>query len=146
MSKATNTLQARRRKLYSLLALLEMSDQKGEIVAMYANGDESTSALSDAGWDALFTALDSNIADHLTATRNKIIYFCRELGMELPDGKGDYERIDAFIQGVGSRNPRKVKLFQLRSSELNVVCSQIEMIYRKEVGKRSACAKTSPAK
>jgi hypothetical protein len=63
----------------------------------------------------------------------KIIHFCCLLGMTNGLGEADYGRINTFIENIGSKNPRKVKLWHLRYKEMYAVLNQVEKMYEKEL-------------
>lgn len=65
--------------------------------------------------------------------RGKIIHYLCLMGYTKSDGSADYDRINAYVQGIGSRNPRKVILNFLYEGELQDVLVQVEQRYRKEI-------------
>ena len=70
--------------------------------------------------------------------RGKIIHFLCLMGMTKPStdkskSVADYDRINAFIQEIGSRNPRGKILNYLYEDELKAVLNQVEAMYRKEL-------------
>lgn len=72
--------------------------------------------------------------------RGKIIHYLCLMGMtELSADKTkmvpDYDRINAFIQEIGSRNPKGKILNYLYEDELQSVLVQVEAMYRKELGR-----------
>lgn len=66
--------------------------------------------------------------------RGKIIHFLCLMGM-VKQGKPDYDRINEFIINIGSRNPKKKILNYLYHDELQEVLTQVESMYRNEVGR-----------
>ena len=134
-------------KMHVLLAQLEWIEHKAKLADISSNGrTESTKELTDDEFAAMLNHLEASEKKALDPSRRKILYYARELGMETPEGKADYPRINQFIQEIGARNPKRRKLYQLHRSELNAVLSQVEAIYKKEVAsgvlQASANAKT----
>lgn len=67
--------------------------------------------------------------------RAKVIHLLCLLGYVDEKGSADYNRINQFVQRIGSANPRKVILNYLWKAELLAVTSQIEQIYKKELSR-----------
>ena len=80
--------------------------------------------------------------------RAKVIHYLCLMGFTKPNADkekmvADYDRINAFIQEIGSRNPRGKILNYLYESELKDVLVQVEAMYRKELGKFNSVAHDS---
>jgi len=67
--------------------------------------------------------------------RGKIIHYLCLLGYTDDAGEADFERIDPFIQNIGSRNPDRLELQDLDGKQLTAVLYQVEAIYKKESSK-----------
>lgn len=68
--------------------------------------------------------------------RNKIIHLLCTLAqtpMVDEQGKADYERINAYIQEIGSNNPKKKILNYLYYNELLPVLNQVEAMHTKQL-------------
>jgi hypothetical protein len=79
----------------------------------------------------LIKELQEEVDRHLGKTQRKVIHLMCLAGYVAEDGKPDYARINKFLQGIGSRNPGKKKLFNLNKTELNAVCTQVEQMAKK---------------
>ena len=66
-------------------------------------------------------------------TRGKIIHLLCLLGMVREDGTPDYDRINAYVRGVGKNNPQGKNLMYLTPTEMNKVCTQVEAWYKREL-------------
>ena len=72
--------------------------------------------------------------------RAKVIHYLCLMGYTKPSKDNtkmvpDYVRINAFIQEIGSRNPKGKILNYLYENELRDVLVQVEAMYRKELGR-----------
>lgn len=67
--------------------------------------------------------------------QRKIIHLLCLYGMTNTAGNPDMTRIDNFIKGIGSRNPKKRKLYSLSVKETLDVLNQVERMIKKEVFK-----------
>ena len=72
-----------------------------------------------------------------TPMRQYIKHLCHLMGMIDRNVRGpyryNYDRMNRFIENIGSNNPRKVHLHLLSYYELKKVCIQVEAMYRKEM-------------
>ena len=68
--------------------------------------------------------------------RRKILHILGLMGYLKPSGGFDYERINAFIERIGTNNPDKAKFNFLTNSELTAIVTQVEQMYKKTL-KRS---------
>lgn len=62
----------------------------------------------------------------------KIVHLLCLMGYTNEEGKADTIRINNYIKGIGSNNPRQVILPFLYEKELEPIVTQIEARYRKE--------------
>ena len=67
--------------------------------------------------------------------RGKIIHLLCVLGMIKEDGSMDYHRQDAYIKGIGSRNPKRKALAWLNFKETLSILNQVEAMVRKDLNK-----------
>ena len=65
----------------------------------------------------------------------KIIHKLALYGMTDDQGRPNMERIQKFIKGIGSRNPKKKSLFALSASETLSVLNQVSKMVDKEINK-----------
>ena len=65
----------------------------------------------------------------------KIIHKLSLYGMTTVAGRPDMGRIQKFIKGIGSRNPKKKSLYSLSASETLNVLNQVSRMVDKEINK-----------
>lgn len=122
--------------LHALLSQLNLLDQKADLVRRFTNGRTiSSKEMSVDEARALITALEGDKEQRSKKMRAKIIHLLCLVGMTRPDGTADYDRINRFIENIGSRNPKKKKLLFLSPKELWAITCQIEVMYKKELQK-----------
>lgn len=63
----------------------------------------------------------------------KVVHLLCLMGYTDDEGNADKDRINEYIKGIGSNNPRQVILPFLYEEELEPIVTQIEARYRKEV-------------
>ena len=63
--------------------------------------------------------------------RRKVLHYLGMMGYLRADRKFDYERINGFIEGIGTRNPTKAKFNFLTTEELKGIVTQVEQMYKK---------------
>lgn len=68
--------------------------------------------------------------------RRKILHILGLMGYLKPSGGFDYERINAFLERIGTNNPDKAKFNFLTNSELTAIVTQVKQMYKKTL-KRS---------
>ncbi len=108
-------------------------DEKEQLV--YAFSDERTTSsteLRPVEVKALLRYLQDTHSKRCKSMRGKIIHYLCLLGYVDRNDKADWDRIDYFIQHIGSNNPRQVILNYLYFSELPAVVSQVEAMYKNE--------------
>lgn len=125
------------KRLHALLHMLNLMEQKADLVRQYTNGRTlSTREMDNVEALALIHALEGDREQRSKAMRGKIIHYLCLLGMTLEDGSPNYDRINGWVQNrTGSRNPRKKKLLYLTPAELLAVLTQVEAWYKKELVK-----------
>ncbi len=120
-----------------LLKELGMSDdEKQTMVASFSNGRSTSSKdLTAVEVEAMLRYLQDSHSARCKPMRGKIIHYLSLLGYVDGQNRPDWNRINDFIKGIGSNNPRQVQLNFLYYSELPAVVSQVEQMYRKELKK-----------
>lgn len=120
--------------LHALLSQLNLMDQKADLVAQFTNGRTmSSKEMSIDEARALIKALEDQKEQRTKKMRAKIIHLLCLLGMTLADGSPDYPRINRFVSGIGSRNPKRKNLLFLDPKETWAVLCQVEQMYAKEL-------------
>ena len=122
------------RRYHLLLKELGLADdEKAALVAAFSDERTTTStALTPAETAALLRYLQDAHAQKCKPMRGKIIHYLCLLGYTDAQDRADWGRIDTFIQAIGSRNPRKVRLNFLYLSELPGVVTQVQQLYKHE--------------
>ncbi len=139
--KSTNVELARKTQkfmIYALLDRLKIKDLKDDLVYQYT--DMRTTHTSEMTIDEaseLIKKLRQDLEDKVKPIRGKIIYYLCMFGMKTPDDKPDYKRINAFIQGIGARNPEGRPLFDLWPDEAISVLNQVEAMVKKQSRKQN---------
>ena len=70
--------------------------------------------------------------------RAKVAHLLGVYGMTDAAGKLDWLRINKFIMNIGSRNPRRKKLYNLDPQELKAVLNQVELMVKKDIATQAA--------
>ena len=124
------------KQIYALLDDLKLKEQKPEMVASIT-GERTThvSEMRNGEGNLLIRRLQDMQMDKILPMRKKLIHLLCVYGMTDDDGKGDLERMDAFIKSIGSRNPKKKGLFYLNINETREVLNQVEAMMKKELAK-----------
>lgn len=63
----------------------------------------------------------------------KIIHLLCEVGMTKEDATPDYDRINAFVVNIGSRNESRKKLWDLSYDEMLEVLNQVDQYHKKQL-------------
>lgn len=130
--------QIQNRALHSLLAQLNLMDQKAELVRRYTEGRTCSSREMIAQEaEALVSALKTEKERAMRKSIGKVIHLLCLLGYVRSNGEADYTRINRFIQNIGSNNPHRKTLHYLNRRELNAVVTQVEAMYQKETNAKS---------
>jgi hypothetical protein len=125
--------------LHALLNQLDWIDQKPALVKQYTNGRETSSKnLLKIEADDLIRDLEGQLEKPVAPTsaeeaanermRRKIISRAHEMGWELPGGKADMARINAWCQ---TRGFGKKRLNDYTKAELSKLVSQMDIVYKK---------------
>ena len=108
-------------------------EEKNQLVWAFSGERTSSSKeLNPVEVAAVLRYLQDTHKKRCQPMRNKIIRYLCELGWVNDRDEADYDRINAFIVGMGSNNPRKVILNFLYYSELPKVVTQVEAMYKHE--------------
>lgn len=111
-------------------------DAKEAMVASFSNGRSTSSKdLNNVEVEAMLRYLQDEHSARCKPMRGKIIHYLCLLGYTVGNNQADWNRINDFIKGIGSNNPRQVQLNFLYYSELPKVVTQVEAMYRKETKK-----------
>lgn len=122
--------------MHSLLHQLGLMDQKKDLVEQCTNGRTTSSReMSRDEADYMIRLLKAQKQERTGKQIGKVVHLLCLMGYVRDNGQPNYDRINKFIQNIGSRNPRQVKLNYLTVSELNAVVTQVEQIYRKSIEK-----------
>lgn len=122
-----NTIsKSQNRVLHSLIAQLEIEDEKMHRVRLITGGRTSSSSEM-----TFFEAKDMIGALHLERKRSmgkmwgRVITICKELGYRDALGNEDLEKIDQYIMNIGTRNPHRRRLWSLHKTELRNILEQL---------------------
>jgi len=122
------------RALHALLHQLGLMDQKADLVDQASKG--RTRSSKDMTWaeaDYLIRILRAQKKERTSKQIGKIIHLLCLMGYVREDATPDYNRINKFVQNIGSRNPQRKTLHYLNIQELNAVVTQVEAMYKNEV-------------
>lgn len=113
--------------IHTLLSQKNLMEVKAELVLSFTDGrTESSRELEFDEAKALIRHLKGNEKTPWQRTKAKIInHLCRVCGFVTGANEPDYERIDQFIQNIGSRNPERKILRKLSYLEMCHVCTQV---------------------
>lgn len=118
-----------------MLNMLDMAEQKPSIVEGITNGRTSSSAdMTDHEAAKLLHFLRNEEDRLMKPSRGKVMHLLGLMGYNKPDGKLDFDRINAIVKGIGSNNPNKKPLFKLNRTELNRVVTQVEQMHKASIG------------
>lgn len=124
------------KRIHGLLADLRWTEAKEDLVLQFT--EERTSRSSEMDVDeaaTLITFLELEKERRCKRMRGKIIHLLCVYGMTKEDGTADYDRINAYVREIGSRNPEKKNLFYLTATQTHDVLNQIESMVKKELSK-----------
>ncbi len=111
-------------------------DGKAMLIAAFSDGQSTSSKdLKPAAVAGLLRYLQEEHSKRCKPMRGKVIHYLCLLGYTVGKDQADWDRINAFIMGMGSNNPRKVQLNFLYYSELPKVVSQVEAMYKHELNR-----------
>ena len=108
-------------------------DEKHELVWQFSDERTTSSTeLTPVETTAILKYLQEAHSKRCKPMRGKVIHYLTMLGYTLGNDTPDWDKINAFIEGIGSNNPRRVRLNFLYYSELPKVVTQVEAMYRTE--------------
>lgn len=114
-----------------MLTDLKLMDMKAEIISSVTEGRTShSSELTHLEANLVIRKLQEIKEDRVGRMRNKIVHLLCLYGMT-EAGQPDYPRINKYIQNIGSRNPRRKKLYNLSPGEMRNVLTQVEIMVNK---------------
>lgn len=124
--------------MHGLLAQLAPADQLAQVkesVAMaYSNNRTAkTSELTHVEAEKLIEHLIKQREEKCRPMRAKVIHLMCLMGYVNEKGNADYDRINAFIKNIGSRNPRKKNLYWMNVQTLYAVLNQVQAMYNKSL-------------
>ena len=123
------------RRLHLLLKECGMDDAVKKSLVYQFSDERCTSSkeLTAVEATALLRYLQDEHSKRCKPMRGKIIHYLCLLGYVDSNDRPDWDRINAFIVGIGTNNPRKVILNYLYYSELPKLVSQVEAMYKHEL-------------
>jgi uncharacterized membrane protein len=126
------------RKLWQVANELGLDqEQIGDLAWSFSSErTRSTKELTIRECNELIEYLAGRLSEGKKAMRGKIIHLlCTLPESPMVDSKGaaDFERINTFIQNIGSNNPKKKILNYLYYQELVPVVSQVQAMYDKQM-------------
>jgi hypothetical protein len=123
-------------QLHALLTKLEIMHLKPQIVASATGQRTSTvTEMTDLECKRLIGSLQADEEREMKPMRGKLIHLLCLLGYVNTFGNADFDRINAFVQQIGTNNPRKQKVFGLTKSELRAVLNQVTVRYKATITK-----------
>ena len=128
---------AQNRRYHLLLKECGIADDaKQALVTAFSNGrSRSSTDLTPAEVAGLLHYLQAEHAKRCQPMRGAVVHYLCLLGYVDGNLQRDYDRINAFVVGMGSNNPRKVILNYLYCSELPKVVTQVKAMYKKELNR-----------
>ena len=125
--------------IHALLAQMEISEQKANIVSG-STGGRTGSSSELSYWEAsdLIKSLKGQKRAMLGKMQGKVISYLKLCGYVKANGQEDLERINAFVANIGTNNPRKKGVWDLRKSELLAVLNQVETRYKNALRPKQA--------
>ena len=126
---------AQNKRFHGLLAELGLQKQKANIVNGITNGRTSSSSeMSYHEAQLMISNLLQQRNDKVKAPRAKLLYLLGVYGMIDGAGKLDYPRINAYIENIGSNNPkRKKSVLHLTIKETLACLNQVQAMVKKEL-------------
>ena len=122
--------------IYSLLNETGLTDDKNHLVSGFTDGRTiHISEMSPAEANLLIKNLSAIREQKVKKMRAKIIHLLCLYGMVTGQGKPDFDRINRFVQNIGSNNPKKKKLYVLSPREMRLVLNQVDVMMHKELTK-----------
>jgi len=115
--------------IHGLLAKINWLENKHWHIQQITGKKMGFELLTVSDGSKIIEVLQYNLKIKGKKTRGKIIHYLCLAGMVDKKGSADWNRINAFIQGIGSNNPKKRRLHELGLNELNAVCTQVEQLY-----------------
>jgi hypothetical protein len=122
--------------IYILLKDTKLIEIKDKLVIEFSAG--STTHVSDMSYteaNLLIKYLQDAKEERIVRMRKKIIHLLCIFGMTNAQGQPDIDRIQRYIRGIGSRNPKKRGLWQLSVSEMRDVLNQVDRMVNKTLSK-----------
>jgi len=132
--------QVQNKQLHLLVKELNITpDNKEELVYSFSNGRETSSAnLTHAECQGLINHLRAMKSgqrqeDKADKMRKKVLSICHEMNWKLPNGKLDWNRINAFLYKYGYL---KKTLNDYTEKELPMLITQFENLLKQYYAKR----------
>lgn len=122
--------------------MLDMVEAKADIVQGITNGRTGSSAdMTDHEAAKMLHFLRNEEDRLMKPSRGKVMHLLGLMGYTKRDGKLDFDRINSFVENIGSNNPNRKPLFKLNRTELNQVVTQVEQVHKASIGskRRVAC-------
>ena len=125
-------------QIWLIKSLLEDVSLTSEaaIKARFDNGKKADE-LTNAETNHLIAWLKQVQQEKIKKPRNKIYHLLCLMGMEDEAGKIDFKRQHAFVQKIGTNNPKQKKIGQLSLKEVLAVLTQVEAMVKKDIEKKS---------
>lgn len=125
--------------LHALLGELQMTTYKADLVSRVTQGRTiSSKELSVEEADQLINDLKAEKEVRVKPMRGKVIHYLCLCGMVDVEGNPDFGRINNFIKGIGSNNPKGKSLLQLSIDETRKVLNQVQAMYTNTLKKKPA--------
>lgn len=122
--------------IHILLKDTKLIEVKDKLVIEFTAGRTThVSEMSNSEANLFINHLNQVKEERVVRMRKKIIHLLCIYGMTNAAGKPDVDRIQKFIKGIGSRNPKKRGLYQLSTVEIRNVLNQIDRMVNKELTK-----------
>lgn len=114
------------KRLHFLINDLEMDQQaKSERVAYWTNGRTmSSKEMTDGQAESMIGDLSSIHRERIKKLRAKCVKCLADLGYKNA-GLMDWSRINAYIKGIGTRNPKRQALNEMNCKTLRAVAVQL---------------------
>ena len=126
MAVVTSGLPVLRKRAWGLCKSLCLSDaQRLEVIKRYG-GNTSFKDLDGPNLSRAIQELSQRKDVELNPMRKKIVHLLCVLGYVTAKNTPDVARIDVFIRGIGSNNPKMKPLHWLDKNELLKVLNQVE--------------------
>lgn len=122
--------------IHILLKETKLVDVTDKLVIDFSSGRTThVSDMSNSEANLLTHYLNKIKEEKITRMRKKVIHLLCVFGMTTSYGTPDIDRIQVFIKGIGSRNPKKKGLYHLSTSEIRSVLNQVEQMVNKTLAK-----------